>query len=267
MTRLVRTPVALLAALLTFWPLAAWADGASRPPSCEEIAEKARTHSVLDFDAGRAVVELVVRPAKGAPRRRTLEVRSTREEGLRRALVRFLEPADVAGTALLMREKEDGTDEQILYLPALKRTRRIAGGQRSGSFMGTDFSYADLQVQSLEGSVCQLEGEETLEGQPTWVLTVRPGRDETDAPYAGAKLWIHAKTWVPLKVEFFDEAGGAPVKVMTVRRLKKVEGRWLPVETVMRNVRKGSSTRLKVVKVEPHASFPPDSFTERALTR
>ncbi len=239
----------------------------AKPPECTEIVEKARAHAGMGIDSGLARIALTIQPAKGAPRHRTLEVRSAREKGLVRTLIRFLEPADVAGTAFLLRENADGPDEQILYLPALKRTRRIAGTQRRGSFMGTDFSYADLEVRSLDDAECTLEGEQSYRGQETYVVVTRPKAPSEDDLYGSVKLWIHKKTWIPLKVEFYDREDGALSKVMTVKRLKKVEGHWLPVETEMKNVKKGSSTRLELVEVEPGKSFPPETFTERALER
>lgn len=249
-----------LAALLSLVvPLAAHAER-----TCKELLQDTVEHMSLGLSGGYARLDIEITSKRGVVRKRTLEVKSTEEEGLSRTLVRMLAPADVAGTGFLMRENEDGDDDQMIYLPALKRTRRITGSARSRSFMGTDFSYADLEARDLDRTECKLLPEEELEGQPVYLVEARgTGEDET---YSRTKMWIHQKTLVPLKVEFYDPKGKLH-KVMKVHKIKKKAGRWVSTVTTMENVQKGSSTKIDLTQFDREATFPPETFTERALER
>jgi hypothetical protein len=234
--------------------------------SCEDILKEAESHATLGVDGGSARMTLVIRGARGDERRRALEIQSAREEGLSRMLVRFTAPDDVAGTAFLLRENDGGADEQILYLPALKRTRRITGSQRRGAFMGTDFSYADLEVRRSGGSKCTRLEDEAVEGQTAYVIEVTPEERTEDDAYAKAKMWIHQRTLVPLRVDLYGDDGEV-MKRMRVHRLERVAGRWMATETTMETLARGSRTLLRLDEVDPDARFPPETFTERALTR
>jgi hypothetical protein len=234
--------------------------------SCDEILKAAETHATMGVDGGSARMTLVIRGPRGDERRRALEIQSAREDGLSRMLVRFTAPDDVAGTAFLLREREGGADEQVLYLPALQRTRRITGSQRRGAFMGTDFSYADLEVRRADRSTCQRLDDEEVEGQPAYVIEVSPETRSEDDPYAKAKMWIHQRTMVPLRVDLYGDDGEVE-KRMQVHRLERVSGRWMATETTMETLARGSRTLLRLDEVDPDARFPPETFTERALTR
>ena len=82
----------------------------------------------------------------GAKRERKFEMRVRKDGEVLRSYVRFSHPTDVSGTQLVIVDNPDKVDEQLLYLPALKRTNRIAGKARKGSFMGSDFSFEDLEI-------------------------------------------------------------------------------------------------------------------------
>ena len=251
----------LFAALLLASP--AWAEEAR---TCASILDESGEKIGVGLSSGSARVELTIHPRKGTPRQRSMEVKSMKEEGLLRTRVLLLAPSDVAGTAFLMREKKGEADEQQMFLPALGKVRRITGAARKGSFMGTDFSYADLEVRSAEESECTLRGEETLENQKVWHLSTRPKTLEKGDAYSRAELWVHQKTLVPVKIELFDRKDEL-LKVMEVKRLQKKGGRWLATETTMKNVQRKTWTRMVLGELDLEAVFPPETFTARSLER
>jgi len=244
-------------------PLAAQAQAAPEP-TCASLLAEAREDVGVGFEAGRAELTMEIRRGKAAPRVRKMIALAAEEGGLRRSLIRFTAPAEVAGTALLMREAASGEDEQLLYLPALKKVRRISGGKREGSFMGSDFSFEDLSAK-VEGSErCERLPDAELQGQQTWVVQARPA-DPSTGPYGRVKVWIHPKTRVAVQMELYGKDGETLVKKMRVQRMKKVEGRWVPTDIVMETVARKSQTRLIIDGIQSELRFPPETFSERAL--
>ena len=102
--------------------------------SADEIIDKAR--SVQRIDNGVQQIKMVLVSRSGSTRERRFEMRVRKDEGVVRSYVRFSHPTDVAGTQLVMVDHPDQVDEQLLYLPALRRTNRIAGRARAGSRPG-----------------------------------------------------------------------------------------------------------------------------------
>jgi hypothetical protein len=236
------------------------------PAGCDEILRAAGEKLGVGLDGGRAVVTLEIHGRTGSVRKRTLEVKSAREDGLLRTRVELRAPPDVAGTTFLLLERAGGEDRQLMYLPALKKVRRIAGSARKGSFMGSDFSYVDLEVRRPEESTCELAGEQTVAGEATFHLVTRPKSPGPDEPYSRAELWVSKETLVPRKVELYDPAG-ALQKVLEVERVEERGGRRVATVSVMRNVQRKTYTRMTVDEVELGVTFPSWTFTTRGLTR
>ena len=105
----------------------------------EEIIDKAG--DVQRVDNGIQQMHMILVSKNGSKRERQFEMRVRKDGDVVRSYVRFSHPSDVAGTQLVVVDNPDRVDEQLLYLPALKKTNRIAGKARSGSFMGSDFSF------------------------------------------------------------------------------------------------------------------------------
>jgi hypothetical protein len=108
----------------------------------------------------------------------------------RKQLIRFTSPADIGGTAFLSIEAvSSSTTEQHLYLPALKRTRRIVASQMGRSFVNSDFTYEDMQRHPVEEWNYQIEGAEIISGHACYILisTPKPG---TDTQYSKLVSWI-----------------------------------------------------------------------------
>ena len=134
--------------------------------------------------------------------------------------IEFIEPADVRGTTLLLLEQAGEEDDlQYLYLPAFKKTRRIAGSQKNGSFMGSDFTYADMESRDAQEGTKTREANTTVGGQDSFRISVLSSDPESD--YSKVELWIHTQLFLPLKTEFYDRKG----KLLKVMQAKKIEKR------------------------------------------
>ena len=198
----------------------------------------------------------------GSKQTRNLELKSRRSEGRVATYLHVLTPADQAGTKMLMIDHAEKADEQMVYLPAFKRTNRISGSSRKGSFVGSTFSYEDLDIrEAAEGEHAMFE-----ERDDAWVIDTVPA----DSPqYSKVRSEISKADLVARRITFFDKKG-REFKVLTVQETKQLGEVTLAVRTVMRNVLRGTSTELLVTDVKldlSQAELPEDTFTQTYLER
>lgn len=232
--------------------------------TAEEIMDKVLSGDSMGFNTGEAQIKLIIENKRGQQRIRTLNSKSMEINGLRSTLATFIEPADVAGTKLLAREVKDGEDIQYLYLPALKEKRRIAGSEKNESFMGTDFTYNDLEQRGIdEAEYTRLEDSEHS-GIPTFRIDAVPKR--RNVGYAKAQLWVDKKDFIPLKIYFFDDKGNH-IKTFVAQRVEPVGGKMTVVKLMMKNLRKGSKTTMIIESLDRTKTFPAWVFDENTLDK
>ena len=135
-------------------------------------------------------------------------------------LIKFTAPANIAGSGFLIVTHPDGSDETMVYLPALGRVRRIAAGQQSDSFFGSDFAYEDITGIPFDDYQWQLQ---SVGDGPTYVVqgTLKPGRTSS---YDQLVLDVPQSTLIPTRIAYYShgESGQGP------HRLRRPEGRRLP---------------------------------------
>ncbi len=236
-------------------------------PNAEEIAQKALAKGAVGFKQGTASIQMNIITAKGEAKARSLEIKAMRgTDGLLRSLVKFTTPADVNGTSFLVVEKKDALPDQYVYVPKAKVVRRIAAGNASSSFFGSDFTYADLMPLPMSEkdkvAIVKLPDGD-VGGQAVYVLEITPKIE--GAPYGKLIAHVHKTLMVPLKIEFFDNAK-APLKTLRVKKLQKVNGEQVPVEVEMK-AETGARTELTLEKVDPTAKLTEADFTEEAMQR
>ena len=230
-----------------------------------EIVKKAMARNLFGLN-GTANATMTIHNARGETKTRYLAVKLMRNKaGLQRAIVTFRSPIEVKGTAFLVSERPDGLPDQYLYLPALKKVRRIAAGHATDSFMGSDFTYMDLspmpQTTEDEASYKRLP-DAKVGGQPAYVIETII--KVAGSPYSKIVTSVHQKYLLPLKVEFFDPFG-KKLKVASIKKLKKFNGRLIPVTLEMKNLQKGSSTTLSLTQLNLKAKLDEAMFTPEAM--
>jgi hypothetical protein len=249
-------------AALAAGPAHAQSDGLT----AKQIVDQAVAHSFVGQTGTEADVRMVLTGKRGAERTRLLRVQSAREGGLARSLVRITEPADVAGTGFLYREGRSGQDELWLYVPALKRARRIVGRARHGRFLGSDFTYADLEAQELRASTLTRLADESVGRFACRVVEARP-LPSAQSEYGRIVAWVRKDNGIAIRLKMFSPAG-ALVKVLFVRRIGTgAGGKPMITETRMTSEREGTFTLLTVLRTRPLGGAAADRFTERNLSR
>lgn len=254
MRRLLR-PVFAVWAVLAVGGSVAWAEDTPRA-----IVEKAE--SLRKVDNSIQTVRMTLVSKSGSERTRTFELTVRRDDDAVRSLTRFTAPADVAGTAMVVVDHPETVDEQLLYVPALRRVTRIAGKARSGAFLGSDFSFEDLEVSSADEATHKIiEDTETA-----WVIETVPGDGSS---YSKIVTTVRKRDHLPTKVAYTDKKG-RDLKVLTVEEEMVIDGATYPKVSVMTHLQRGTKTRLEVLdqKVNLDASELPDSlFSQTHLER
>ena len=214
---------------------------------------------------------LVITDARGGERTRELQIQNKRYPGDEdKALSFFLSPPEVKGTGFLQWGHKNADDDQWLYLPEFKRTRRITAQLRDESFMGTDFSYRDLEILAEfqrwteDEAPSTLTGEEPVDGSPCQVIALRP--KQNGMSYGKIVLWIDRDRVIARRMDFFDHDDKA-VKSLTFGDIRDV-GVVPTAHTLdMRNLAKKSHTRVTVSDVAYDKGLADDLFTQRYLER
>jgi len=181
-----------------------------------------------------------------------------------RQVIKFTAPADIKGSGFLSITMPDGATQSMIYLPALDRTRRIAGSQKQEAFFGSDFSYediSDLQSGTRKDYVSELL---KVKPGPVYVVQSTP-KAGAETSYQKLVLEIPEATLLPRRIEFYRN--GALLKVMTIGETTKVGDYVLPSELRMETVARGSSTTIRQSDFAVDKAIPDEVFSERFLRR
>jgi hypothetical protein len=244
-------------------PASARPAAAPRELSAEQIIDEMIAADPLGYGGAEARVVMALVNNRDQQQTRKVVMYSRKDGKTRRLFLRFLSPADIAGTAFLGID-DDGDRVQHLFMPAMAKTRRISSSQRNASFVGTDFSYADLDNRDIDDSSKRKLADEDLGGQSCWVIEVTPS--DAQSQYGRVQLWIAKQTFLPLKIRFFGK-GGDEIKRYTTQEVKKVQDRWLITESRMVDLKREHTTVFKVIEVTLRKDIDLEQFTVRALER
>ena len=202
--------------------------------------------------------------------RQTVSVSEARPDGVNnRRVVRFTGPADIAGTSVLTVENEGGDDDIWVYLPALKKVRRLPASSRKDAFVGTDFSYGDVLGHPVAEWNHRLIRSETVGGTATRVIesTPRDGGITAATGYGRRISWLRAADNVLIKAEYFD-AGGTLAKIYLaedVRLVDPANRRLQAMRQVMRNLTTGHSTTIEYSSFRTDQAVAASQFQPRSL--
>ena len=186
-------------------------------------------------------------------------------------LVTFLSPADVKGTKTLLIEHSKGDDDMWIYLPALKKVRRLVSSNKKDSFVGTDFSYGDVIGQKVEDWNHKIVKEEKIDSKDCWVIESLPKSKEVSesSGYSRRVGWIDKQSYVVLKGESFD-LNGQLFKKISARRIELVDSknsRWQPMELEAENVQNQHRTIIEFKNFKANVGVADDIFTARQLEK
>ena len=220
----------------------------------------------LGFGDTKVQLTMILRNSHGDEASRSLRSRVLEQtDDGDKSLIIFDNPGDVKGTAFLSFTHKEGPDDQWLYLPALKRVKRISQSNQSGPFVGSEFAYEDISSQEVEKYTYRYLRDESFDGRNHFVVE----RDPVDpkSGYSKQIAYIDQEHYIPWKVEFFDRKG-SPMKTLTFSGYQQyLDQYWRADRQHMVNHQTGKSTELVFEGYEFGNGFTDDEFNRNALQK
>jgi hypothetical protein len=211
-------------------------------------------------------VKMILRNKQGQEsvreiRSKTLEVDGDGDK----SLTVFDEPRDVKGTALLSFTHKTGPDDQWLYLPALKRVKRIASDNKSGPFMGSEFAYEDITSQEVDKYTYKFLRDDTLDGMDVFVFERYPVDEKSG--YTRQIIWLDKEHYKERKIEYYDRKN-ALLKTLTFTDYNQyLDTFWRAHEMYMVNHQTGKSTTLEQNNYQFQTGLTDRDFDKNSLKR
>ncbi|MGM0509180.1 MAG: outer membrane lipoprotein-sorting protein [Fusobacteriota bacterium] len=239
----------------------------------KEIMDKVKNRDSGDTIHGLMGMDLIDKNGEVNPR--TIEIWGEtydKEKDLSRQIMVFKAPASVKNTRFLQVENEDRDDDKWIFLPGLGRVRRISSSEGSSSFMGSDFTYDDMETRDIEEDTHKLLKEEKLGSYDCFVVESTP-KNKEESQYDKRVSWITKKHFIPVRTKLYSKKTKEVQKEMTVKQnIKKVQDIWTVFETVMEDKESGHKTKLYVKRgengnpyIEYNKKIHPHRFSQRYL--
>ena len=215
-----------------------------------------------------ATISLSITEKNGSVRNRTISMTSKSfPEGVEKRFIKFLDPADVRGTAMLIYDNKSSADEMWIYLPALKKTRRIVSSEKGKNFMSSEFSNADMSSPSLSDFTNKHTGLSGKDNQ--WVIESIPLSSEIADEYGYSRkiTWFSMDKCQVLKMEFynFDNELFKIIEVKSIHSLP--EGKYIIREMTANNVLTGRKSAITFTKISDNPKIDDSFFSIQNLER
>lgn len=202
--------------------------------SVDEIVHKVDTRD--DGDNATATMKMILIDKNKHQRIRSMQ-RFSKDfgEDIYSAIF-FLSPSDVKNTAFLTYDYDESAkdDDQWLYLPALKKSKRIASSDKSASFMGSDFSYSDMTSRDINDYNYKIMKESKVGAQKVWIIESVPKTQKTidETGYTKSYMFVNQDNYVVIRALHYTVDGKR--KYMDVKKLEKIDGIWVATEIEMK---------------------------------
>ena len=263
--------LALVAIVSVLFVSFARADEGTDLPSGDEII--AQVNSRDDGQQVTRVLKMELIDRRGKSRvRETIGYRRYYGEE-KRTMLFYQSPSNVKGTGFLTYDypQADIDDDQWLYLPALRKVRRISSSDRGDYFLGTDFSYEDIKKESriaAEDYTFTALGTEVVDGHLTYLVEGVPVNTEIaeELGYGRVQWRIDPKIWMSRKTEMWD-VNGNPLKTIRTENIENVQGIWTSLKLSAVNHKTGHSTIFTFSDVDYQAPVDDSMFEQRSLRR
>jgi outer membrane lipoprotein-sorting protein len=239
--------------------------------SGRDIMEKVTTTRKLD--GSESTIKMSIFDEKGQAREREIASATKLFDGgkTEKRVFRFLSPADVQGTGILIFDYETKADDMWIFLPALRKTRRILSSQGSQSFMGSEFSYSDLNIPALDDFTYTVGKDEACGGDTCYVVDVMPKSKETAANdgYSKKTYWVSKSKFVVMRGLFYAQDGKLLKELLTrdVKLLDAKNKRYRTMRMEMINKQNGRRSVFESTKMTFAPTTKDEYFTTTYIER
>ena len=211
--------------------------------------------------------DLVVTSKDGKERRKSWRSYRLGTAGDSKMLIRFTAPPEVKGVGFLSLPRPGKNPDQWLYLPSMKRERRIAAQDRSASFVGTDFNYEDMDELDHEKYDVKLLAEEAVTGQPCFVVEARPRSGAGKSLYEKKLLFLRKDILILVRMDLYRPGEKEPGKRLLLEDVALVDGHHVARRMTMQDLAKGSTTVIRLEKLAFDRPQPEGRHTLQNLVR
>ncbi len=257
-------PLAVVFAVLSFAaPVAVADDAEDAVPRPAHDLLRAAFDNLYDCDRTQ-IADLIVRDRGGSERLRRVEIAVKLIEGRMHSLGRFTEPTRLRNTAILTIEAVDRSDDHFVYLPSLKRSRRVSSSQRSGTFMGTDLTFEDIERRRPDDYAIDFLKPGHAQGEPVHIIRARP---VFSAGYDEVEFHIAKSDSALLLTRYFKRTAPEPFKTVTAMResMSTQEGHILPTVMLVQNFQSGSETEVRMNQLRVNPTLDDHLFSIQSL--
>lgn len=230
-----------------------------------EIAMEAKKRDKGFVDSvGSLKMLLMNRQGEKSERHLVVKVLETENDG-DKSLAIFNTPRDVKGSAFLTFTHKTDDDDQWLYLPSLKRVKRIASKNKAGPFMGSEFAYEDIGSEEVEKYTYKYLKDEVYNGRPCFVFERYPVSEQSG--YTRQKVWMDKEKYIKLHIEYYDRKDSL-LKKMDLENYEQYLGKyWRPLKLTMNNIQNGKKTIVYWSDYKFNNNFEDSDFNRNGLLR
>ncbi len=227
-----------------------------------EVAKKADAKT-SGFESSYVQMEMILINASGEQSIRDMDMKTLEGESGDKSISTFLSPANVKGTKTLTHEHLNRDDDQWLYLPALKRVKRIASSNKSGSFMGSEFSYEDIGNQNYQKFNYRGEAKEVmLDGVACYQSERVP--NERNSGYTKEVIWVDKHNFLLQRIDYYDRKHEL-LKTAEFSGHRQIQGIWRVGRIEMKNHQNDKSTILTWKEDKIKVGLTSKEFNKRVL--
>ena len=235
--------------------------------TAKEISDKAM--NTIDFEAMEMTLTLKIYNAKGQERVRQVSTASKQFGEINKTIMKFTAPADVKGISILIYDYKNKDDDMWIYMPALRKTRRIVSNEKGKSFMGSEFTNADMSKPNMNDFEYKILSSETYNGHSCWKIetTCKNEDIEDENGFSKKIVWIEKGTYLCYKVEFYN-FDSELFKIQYLQQYKKQSnGKYFAFYMEMENKQNGRKSIMTINKFQIGSKLTENTFTPAMLEK
>ena len=226
-----------------------------------------KVHNRPTWKSMKAKLELKLIPVKGREKIHKMESYSMKnEEDETSMLIKFVYPGDVKGTKFLLIENKEREDDIWIYLPALRKAKKIIASEKRGAFMGSDFSNYDIGGGEFEDWDYKLLEEKEYEGKEVYIVECSAKSRDIIKKTGYSKIIKYVLKSIPLTLysEYYDKSGNL-FKTIKIDKYENIEGVWFETEMTAENVKTGHKSKFVFTEIEANVKLPEKYFSPSYL--
>lgn len=253
--------------ICVLWVSSAFSTALAGKPSAKELMQASEDRHRIA--AVHESASMVLQSKSGEERTLDYEMWAVQDDKTGDKLrIEFANPGDVRGTALLtVEEPKSKSDDQWLYLPAFRKTRRIGNADLGDRFVGSDIYFEDMKRRYVADYEFKLIGSEEVDGEDCYVIESKPVNSKVvkESPYGKSQLWLRKDILFVVKQRHFDTKL-RPLKEVRVSRLEKIAGKaWRANRAEIVDIKREHRTVVVIKSRERDPLLPEGSFSKHRL--